>query len=184
MVRPQEIVDSVLYTLQQSDDIPDDTNFLGFEPDIENQAIKLPLIEVSTGVQTDLSEINTDFVSFVEDESGNHVGRVYETLYVIEITVAVWTAAGSKYDAREIGNYVRDALYQHDTAGPGRPLQNPDGSSVNEVWRFIVESGEQTDDFSTSPTLRRWEQRLAISASEQYTTDEPFIEDVNVQTEQ
>lgn len=184
MVRPQEIVDAVVYTLQQSDDLPDETNFLGFEPDIENQPINLPLIEVSTGVQTDLSEMNTDFVSFIEDGDGNQVGRVYETLYTIEITVAAWTAAGSRYDPREIGNYVRDALYQHDTAGPDKPLTKSDGSTVDEVWRFIVESGEQTDDFSTSPTLRRWEQRLVVSASEQYTTDDPFIEDVNVQTEQ
>jgi len=182
MVRPQEIIDAVLYTLQQSDELPAETSFLGEEPDIDNQAIKLPLIEVSTGIQTDLSEVNTDFVSFITDEDGNNVGRVYETLYTIEITVAAWTAAGSRYDPREIGNYVRDALYQHDVAGPNKPLQNPDGSPVDEVWRVIMESGEQTDDFSTSPTLRRWEQRLIISASEQYTTEEPFIENVTVQT--
>jgi hypothetical protein len=172
MVRPQQLIESVLYTLQQSNAIPDSTNFVGYTPDINSQSIKLPLIEVSTGIQNQLSESNTDFVGFKTDDSGNDIGRIYETLYTLEITVAIWTAHGSKFSPRNISDAVRDALYAHDTAGPAQPLRHPDGSPVDEVWRFALQDGEQTDDLTTSPTLRRWQQNVVVSASEQYITDE------------
>lgn len=172
MVRPQEIIEAVLVTLQNHDDIPSAANFVGYTPDINSESIKLPLIEVSPGTQNQLSEMNTDFVGFKTDESGRDVGRIYESLYTLQITVAVWTAHGSKFSPREISNAVRDALYAHETSGPDRPLRNPDGSPVDEVWRFDLLEGEQTDDLTTSPTLRRWQQNIVINASEQYVTDE------------
>ncbi len=171
MVRPQQLIESVLYTLQQSDDIPSATNFVGYTPDINSESIKLPVIEVSTGPQSQLSESNTDFVGFKTDDNGNDVGRIYETLYTLEINVAIWTAHGSRFSPRKISDTVRDELYAHDTAGPAQPLRHPDGSPVDEVWRVILQDGEQTDDLSTSPTLRRWQQDLIVSASEQYITD-------------
>lgn len=182
MVRPQSIVEAVSYTLQQDDSIPSETNFLENEPDIENDAIKLPVIEISSGAQARLSESNSDFVTHKLDGDGNQIGRVYELLYTLEITIAVWTADGSMYNAKEIGDSVRDALYKHDTAGADIPLENPDGTIVDDVWRFSVDSGEQTDDFSTSPTLRRWQQEVLVSAGEKYTTEEEYITDTNVQT--
>lgn len=177
MVRPKELVEGVLYTLQQSDDIPDSASFIGFEPDIDSQPINLPLIEVSITTQIEVDETNTDFVGFKTDADGNEIGRIYETLYTQEMTVASWTAQGSKYNPRNIGNYVRDALYSHETGGPNEPLRHPDDNrALDDVWRFEIIEGEHTDDLGTSPTLRRWEEIIEVSASEQYITDEKPIE--------
>jgi hypothetical protein len=171
MVRPQELIEAVLVTLQDCSDIPDSANFIGYEPDIDSESIKLPLIEVSTGLMSELSEMNTDFVGFQKDDQGRDIGRIYESLYTLELNIAVWTAHGSKYSPREISDAIRDALYAHSTSGPARPLRNPDGSPVDEVWRFAVQEGEQTDDLATSPTLRRWQQDVVVSASERYVTN-------------
>jgi|APHM01.1.fsa_nt_gi hypothetical protein len=172
MVRPQELVESVLYTLQQSERLPDSTNFVGYEPDPESQAIKLPVVEVSTGVQATVSESNTDFIGFKTDSDGNQVGRLYETLYTQTLNISVWTAHESKYSPRDISDSIRDELYNHATAGPAKPLRKPDGSTLDEVWRVAIQDGEQTDELGRSPTLRRWQQDVIIQASEQYVTDE------------
>lgn len=172
MVRPKELVEAVLFTLQQSDDLPEEANFVGYEPDIDSESIKLPLVEVSMGTQLEVNESNTDFVGFRTDDNGNDIGRIYETLYTQELTVAVWTAQGSKYSPRDMGDTVRDELYAHETAGPDQPLRHPeDGRRLDEVWRFWITEGAHTDDLGTSPTLRRWEETIQISASEQYVTD-------------
>lgn len=172
MARPQDIIEAVLYTLQSHPDIPERTSFVGYEPNIDTESIKLPLIEVSPLTQTNISEMNTDFVGFKEDSNGNQIGRIYESLYQFEITVAVWTAQGSKFSPRDMSDSVRDALYAHETAGPNKPLMKEDGTPLDEVWRFSIMDGEQIDDMGTSPTLRRWEQNVVINASEQYVTDE------------
>jgi hypothetical protein len=176
MVRPQELIDGVLYSLKNSSDIPSDANFIGYEPDIDSQSIKLPLIEVSPVTQQVVSDINSDFVGYKTDSNGDRIGRVYDSLYTMQLTVSVWTAHGSKYSPRDMMDSVRDALYDHETAGPDLPLRKPDGSEIDEVWSFQMSEGEQNDDLGTSPTLRRWEQNLLISASEQYVTDEKPIE--------
>jgi len=181
MVRPQELIEGVLYTLQQSDSLSSSVNFIGYEPDIDSEPIKLPMIEVSPGIQENISEMNTDFIGMETDDSGREVAEIYESLYTLEINVAIWTAHGSKFSPREISNTVRDELYSHDTSGPGKPLRNSDDSSIDEVWRFSLQEGEQTDNLGTSPTLRRWQQSILVSASEQYVTqpDEDPVESID-----
>jgi hypothetical protein len=187
MVRPQEIIEGVLHTLKESDAIPDSTNFVGFKPDPDTQSIKLPLIEVSPGPKSPVREMNTEFVKFRTDSDGNQVGEVYESLYRLQLTINVWTAHGSKYSPRDIMDSVRDELYKHKTAGPQQPLRFPDGSPVNEVWRFSMQQGDQTDDLGMSPTLRQTTKTVVVSASEQYVTDgdEPVegLADLNAETQ-
>ena len=182
MVRPKELVEAVLYTLQQSDRLPEAVNFVGYEPDIDSESIKLPLIEVSMATQLEVSDMNTDFVGFREDDEGREIGRIYESLYTQELNIAVWTAQGSRYSPRDLGDIVRDELYAHSTSGPDQPLVHPeDDRPVDEVWRFWITEGAHTDDLGTSPTLRRWQEIIQISASEQYVTnaDAPPAGDVN-----
>jgi hypothetical protein len=172
MARPQDIVDGVLYTLQTEPDIPSAANYVGYEPDIDSESIKLPLVEVSTGPMTNVSEMNTDFIGHRTDDSGNRVGSIYQTLYSFELTIAVWTAHGSKFSPRDISDSVRGRLYRHSTSGPNVPLRNSDDDSpIDEVWRFDLVEGLQTDDLGTSPTLRRWQQLVTVNASEQYITE-------------
>ena len=174
MVRPKELVEAVLYTLQQSDDLPNETNFVGYEPDINSESIKLPLIEVTLESQVEVSESNTDFVGYRFDGNGNRIGKIFESLYTQELSISAWTAHGSRFSPRDISDTIRDELYAHETGGPEQPLRHPDDNRVlDEVWRFDILSGDQTDDLGRSPTLRRWEQSIEIAASERYLTNSP-----------
>lgn len=174
MVRPNELVEAVLYTLQQSAGLPDETNFVGYEPDINSESIKLPLIEVTPETQVEVSESNTDFIGYRYDDNGNEFGKIFESLYTLEITISAWTAHGSRFSPRDISDTIRDKLYAHETGGPEKPLRHPDDDrELDEVWRFDILSGDQTDDLGTSPTLRRWEQSIEIAASERYLTNSP-----------
>jgi len=169
MVRPDELVEGTLYTLQQSDKLPDGTSFIDHEPDINSESIKLPLVEVSMGSMLDISDVNTDLVGYSTDDDGNQIGRIYQSLYTQELQVSVWTAHGSKYDVGELSNVVRQELYKHTTAGPDIPIRHPsDDRQLDEVWRFWLTEASRTDDLATSPSLRRWQEIIQISASEQF----------------
>lgn len=185
MVRPKQLVESILYVLKNEADLPDHSSFVGYEPDIDSESLKLPLIEVSMGVQVEIDESNTDFVGFRKDDDGNNIGRVYETLYSQELNVSVWTAQGSKYSPRKMSSAVRDALYNYTTTGPQETLPHPDIGPLDEVWRVKVTEGEHTDDLGTSPTLRRWREIVQINASERYITDsdEPPASGFNINTD-
>ena len=172
MVRVQELIEAVIYSLSQSDTIPDKTSFIDHIPNIETEAIKLPVISVYPGQKVYLSDENSDFSGFNKDDNGNNIGRIYESLYTVEVTIAVYTADGSQFSAREIMNSIRDKMFTHESSGLQRPLRNPDDSVIDEVWRVAIQSGEQNDDFGTSPTLRRWEQTILIQAGETYITED------------
>lgn len=171
MVRPKEIVESILYVLQNSNAFPENTNFVGYEPDINSESIKLPLIEISMNLQSEINEMNTDFVGFRTDDNGNDIGEVYQSDYTQDISVAVWTAHGSRYSPRTLSDSVRDELYEYTNKGPDKSLPHPDIGQLDDVWKFQIVEGEHTDDLGTSPTLRRWQQIVEVSASERYITD-------------
>lgn len=182
MVRPKELVESILYVLQNEGSFPEKTNVVGYEPDINSESIKLPLIEVSMGVQIEINDMNTDLVDTRTDSDGNEIGRVYETLYTQDIEISVWTAHGSNYSPRDMSNIVRDTLYRYTTHGPNDDLPHPDIGVLDEVWNLDIIQGEHTDDLGTSPTLRRWQENVEISASERYITDadEPPVSGFNL----
>lgn len=171
MVRVQELIEAVIYSLEQSEEIPDRTSFIDHVPNIDTEAIKLPVISVYPGDKTYLSDANSDFVQFTTDGDGNQTGRMYESLYTVEVTIAVYTAEGSQFSARAIMDSVRDKVFTHESSGLQKPLRNPDDSIIDDVWRVAIQSGEQNDDFGTSPTLRRWEQTITIQAGETFTTE-------------
>lgn len=172
-MRPKEVIETVVDALRSSDNLPDGVNFVGYEPNIETEAIKLPVLEVSIDGEVRLDEENTDFIGTIQDDNGNDVGRVFESLYQLTLEVNIWTAQGSAYDPRELGDAVYGTLYNYDSAGPAVTLND-------EIWRVRVGDGETDDDLTTSPTLRRWSQELDIWSSEQFTTDEEYIVNVDV----
>jgi tRNA nucleotidyltransferase (CCA-adding enzyme) len=92
MVRPQEIIEATIFTLKESSNIPDAANYVDNTPDISTQSIKLPVIEVSIGPQMILSDANTDFVETKTDNNGREIGRIYESLYRLELYVVTYTA--------------------------------------------------------------------------------------------
>lgn len=171
-MRPRDVIERVVLAVKESGRLPDETNYVGYEPNMDTEAIKLPLLEVVTISQARIAEHNTDEVGVVEDDSGNSVGRVFDALYQLTIEVNIWTAHGSKYDPNVLGDKVYTALYEYDSHGPDRNL-------ADEIWRVRLGDGEPDEDFTTSPTLRRWSQTVDIWAHESFTTDEEYIVDVS-----
>lgn len=169
MVRPDEIVNAVIRSFEESGRLPDRTSYMDHQPSINTEPVKLPVVEVSPQTQIRVDEMNSDLVGYKEDDSGNRVGRIYQSLYELDLNIAVWTAQDSKYDARELGRGVRDTLYEHDTKSEAADLYFEDGEPIDELWQFRVVQGEHTDDLTTSPPLRRWQQVVTLAASEQYT---------------
>lgn len=180
MVRPQELVESLLFVLQNTGEFPEKTNFVGYEPDIASESIKLPLVQVSLGTMLEVDTTNSEFVGYREDADGNIIGRIYESLYEQDIQISVWTAHGSKYSPRDLSNIVRDTLYPYTSYGPDDTLPHPELDGLDEVWFVEVTEGDHTDDLGTSPSLRRWQQIVEINASERYITnaDEPPIDEI------
>lgn len=168
MVRPDDLVGAVIRSLKRSGRLPEAANYMDHEPAINTEAVKLPVVAVSPETQVRVSETNSDLVGYKEDDDGNRVGRIYQSLYELPLNVAVWTAQDSRYDARELGQAIRDTLYEHDTKAEAADLHYDDGEPIDELWRFRVSQGEHTNDLTTSPPLRRWQQNITLSASEQY----------------
>lgn len=170
MVRPQKLIEAVISNLQGASGIPDAVNFVGYLPNPDVEAIKLPIISVSVNDRTNLRPYNSQFIGFVENNAGNDVQRQYEMEYLLELDVQVWTAQGSQYSPRDIGDSVRTKLFDYTKHGPGLPLTHPSLGNIDEVWNFVIDTEGHEDDLTTTPTLRRWRATIEISASEVYTT--------------
>lgn len=172
-MKARDVIKAVVAVIRDSGRLPDSTNYIGYEPNIDTDAIKLPLVEVVTTSSARISEHNTDQQGVIEDDSGNVVGKVFHELYQLSIEVNVWTAEGSKYDPNVLSDSVYSALYPYDSSGPGKSL-------AEDVWRVRIGDGSPDEDFGTSPTLRRWSQEVDIWAYETFTTDEEYIKNVDV----
>lgn len=172
MVAPQDIIDGLAHAIRSSDSVPDNINFITFEPDIESNPVKLPLVQVSGESKVTADRTNTNFVGFQEDDSGNDIGRIYKTLYTQEFEVASWTAQGSKYDVQDVSQSVRKSILPYTTAGPAQELIDSEtGEKLDDVWNVKLLETQRTDDLGTSPTLRQRTEIIEVSASEQYVID-------------
>lgn len=172
MASTQEVIDSIIYSLKSSDAVTDDASFIDHEPDITTEAIKLPVIQVSPITKIRISDENSDFVGIVEGDTQNTYKRVYEILYRLEVTISAWTAEGSQYAGRGIQESITSALFKHESSGMDEPLVKPDGTQLDGVWRFAMQSGEQNDNLNTTPTLRKWEKSVTVSMSETFESAE------------
>jgi hypothetical protein len=182
MARPQDIVDALIVSLKNNTDITSEATFIGFEPDGDTQPINLPIVQVDPdGDMNDETLVNSQFVEFAKDDDGNDIGRIFERLFRLELTVAVWTAQRSSFDPRAIADEVRVTLFEHETSGPAEDLVLEDGTVLDEVWQFDVGTARQADDLSTSPPLRRWEQDITVSSGEQFVSlaDEATVKQID-----
>lgn len=182
MPRPEHIIDGLIRSIKNSGKMPSDMNYLPYEAARTGQDgnIKLPILEVQPIDEIQIQEFNTDVVDYNTDEAGNQVGRVYHAEYRLDLQFDVYTAQGSKHSARELGSKLWSVLYQHDSAGPNRPLPAEDGGEMDVAWRFEVGDGQPAHELQTTPTLRRWRIDVAVwSASEFETENEQYVTDVN-----
>ena len=182
MVRVQDIIDAFLYAFQTSNRVPDDLTYVGYMPDINTEAIKLPILHIEIISRTEIGALNTDFVEYYTDENGNDIGKIFESMFDVTLEISVWTAQGSRNDPREIGNYIRDEIYTYTKKGPQKQLVSPAGEVLDEVWHVRLDEATHTDDMGTSPILRRWQQNVYVRASEQFiqNVEKPHIKSVVV----
>lgn len=185
MVSPQGIIDGIAHAIRSSEQVLDEINFITFEPDIESNPVKLPLVQVSGETKLNVDRTNSNFIKFKKDSDGNIVGRVFETLYTQEFEVASWTAQGSKHDVQDVSQTVRRSILPYTTAGPAEQLVDPEtGDKLNDVWNVKLLETQRTDDLGTSPTLRQRTEIVEVSASERYVVDvdEPAIKEFDLNT--
>lgn len=186
MVRPDTVLKSVKTAIKESGRLPDSTSYSTFEIDADGgQAdVRPPVVEITIIDTVRSRPHNTDFVGTITDDSGNDIGRVYRALFEMNIQIDVWTAEGDKYNAHEIGQEVRRALYFHDEYVTADPLPDPDDPSqaVGGIDYFTVGDGSVENDLSMTPALRRWRQTAEVWFSEQVSTDETYITTVEKPT--
>lgn len=185
MVRPDEIIQSIIRSLETSSKISDSVSYIDHEPALDDEAVRLPIVEVSPELNTRISQSNTDKIGENTNDSGTVIAEVYQTLYDLSVNVNVMSVQESRFDARGISRDVRDTLYEHDTKVAGENLFFDDGSPISEVWRFRVEDGQHENTLSTSPPLRQFNQSVRVWASEQYTiTPDQTIQDATLDVDE
>lgn len=177
MVSQQDVIDSIVRTLDTDPSIPDSITYISYEPDFTSDAIKLPIIQVLRNSVTRVDETNTDFVGYKRDNSSSITDRVYERLYVMDLTISVWTADGSVYEDIGIEETVRNSLYKHDFDGPKKPLLDSSGNPIDDVWNVKMTNTRENDNVTFTPTLRITEQDMRVWAGE--TFDDPVTDDTS-----
>lgn len=185
MVRPQQIIDGMIRSVKGTGDMPSEMAYLPYEASRTgaNGNVKLPLLEVQPVDKIDVQDFNTDRVSFVTDEDGNRIGRRFQSEYRLRIQFDLYTAEGSSYDARALGNKLYRALYRHDSHGPNIPLPAEDGGELALTWRFNVEDSEPAHELETTPSLRRWRIDTVVWSVMEIDTTEDYVTDFNLPAE-
>ncbi len=182
MVSQQELLESIPRSLESDSDIPDNVTYITHEPDFDSEAIKLPIIQVLRTTVTNVDDTNTDFVGYSRDESDRIISKLYENLYVMDLTIAIWTADGSVYDNAGIPEVVRTRLYKHDYDGPEESLIDESGNPIDDVWRVALTNTRENDNKTYTPTLRVHEQDMRVWAGE--TIEVPVEESIVEETDQ
>lgn len=162
MPQPNTVLKGVKTAIKESGRLPDSTSYSTFELDTEGgqSNVRPPVVEITVIDTARSRPHNTDFVEFIEDDAGNHIGRVFDAKFEMPIQIDVWTAEGDQYDPYDIGQDVRRALYRYDSYMVGNPLPDPDdpSQSLGGIDRFTVDNGSVANDLSMTPALRRWRQ--------------------------
>lgn len=161
--------------------LPDDMGLVLHEADLESEDanVAMPTLEIQLTNNDRVHLHNTDLVGWTTDVDGNKAGRVYHAEYELTLEINIWTAAGGDHDANELGNKLRNALYQYASHGPGQKFTYDDGERIDDIFRFEISTGARADDLIQTPTVRRWRQEVELWAYEEFTTTEDYIVDVN-----
>lgn len=170
MATPQDVVDAILRSVENSGQMPSKLSYLddAADQDGADSGVKLPVVEAEIIGVTHYNEFNTDFVEFTFDDSGNQTGRVYHDEYEVLVELDIWTAEQSQFDPDDLGASMRSALYAHTDGAQGEPFLDENGDEMDDIWSFEVQSGERRDDTFQTPTLRRWRQDVRARAYHEY----------------
>jgi len=157
-MKPQEALDTVRRGIRQSpafspaDIITRDPDFQG----VDNR-LSTPFVTIIPISTTRESTHNTDRVGFVTDDQGNRTGEIYDLVFVIDIQVDVYLAAGDERNVTELGGRLRRALLEYDSSAIDSRFPSPDDDPTlsDDVRDFDAGTGQQADDLS-GPGIRRW----------------------------
>lgn len=181
MVAPSDAMNYVAKAIAESDEMPAEAGLTLHEADMESDDadVDMPLIEIQPSEVEHVTVSNTDFVSFIEDDNGNSIGRVYLSEFEMTIQIDIWTSRDDGYDPDDLGHRLRRSLYPYSDYGPGRPFLDEEGDVVDDITYFRILSGERTDDLITTPTVRRWSHEVELWGYEGFRTTEDYILDVS-----
>lgn len=180
MTDAHTVLDALKTTVDESDRLPQSTTYSTWEVDQDGGQADLrpPIVEFTIIDTVRSTPHNTDFVEFATDQSGNHIGRIYNALFEMSVQIDVWTAEGDRYDPYELGEAVRRAIYRHDAYGLDEPLPDPSDPSqdLGDVDRVTVGDGNVANDLTMTPALRRWRQTVDVWFHETVNTAEEYGE--------
>jgi len=175
MASPHDILVLIRDELEGDSNIPDSVSYILREVDGDgiDGNITLPVIQIQAVTATNFDIFNTDVSGTKQDGSGNDIGRFFRSEYQLRVQIDVVTV-DRRSDSNEHIDYladtVRRSLYRFDSAGLANELDT-------DVWRFILDTGSRTDDMTTTPTMRRWQQDVLVWTYETYETTEEYIKD-------
>lgn len=177
MVAPHEAMESVALAIAESGELPGEMSVLLHESDLESEDadVDLPLLEIQLQNVDDVIVDNTDFAGYVVDDDGNHVGRIFQSEYEMTLQLDIWTTTDDGYDPDELGRKLRDALYPYSSYGPQQDFINSEGSVVDTITYFRLDSGGRVDDLLRTPSVRKWSQEVELWGCEEFRTDEEYI---------
>lgn len=162
MVGPKAAIDSVRNAIQQDGTYlaeVRDQDIITHEPDLdaEDTAMQSPFVAIYPIDVIRSSPHDTDFVGFVEDQGGNHIGKRFEAIFNTALQIDIYVAGGdSNNDPTELGHELWQLLRPYDDKNTDKPLPDDDGNPLSGISRFRVGDGERADDLTFSPNARRW----------------------------
>lgn len=172
MVHSREALKIIANTLRDSPKFPEEMSYILREPDPDGQdsAVSIP-VTVLKDINIDRDDpSNSTFVDYLENSSGERVGKVYETKWEMIIEIDIWTAAGSEYNVDEIGEQLHEVLFAYDSRGPAKTFRDDSGEARELIYDFSLQDSERNDSLDQSPSVRRWRQRARVRGAEQLTT--------------
>ncbi len=195
MTTPQDVLEGIAVALHNSGNLPSDTTYVTRQVDMDGRqaGLQMPIVEMEVQNTVRNTQFNTDLVGYATDDDGNRIGYIFRTRFEMTVAVNIYTAEGGGNDPDSLGHSLRRALLKYDSYQMGSRHHNntlPDGNGgeLTEVTQFVVGNGENNDDITTTPALRRWQQTINLRFYDEINTaqeygPEDFVKSVDISTE-
>lgn len=191
MVEAQTVLESFATALHDSGRFPDEMTYatLELDADGEHADVEPPIVEITMQQLERSSNRNTELVRHETDANGNHIGRIYRSLFRLQARFDLLSAAGSQYDARDLGQSLRTAFVEYDTRQMGQHLPDPDADTgvLTDISPLMVQDESRPNDLSMTPALRRTRTFVECWFTDEYssldyTSAEDYITDYQINT--
>ena len=171
MVQSREAIEIIAGTLKRSSKIPEEMSYILREPDPEGEdsAVSVPVTVLQETDVTRDDPSNDNLTGYLTNDDGGRVGRVYETKWEMSLQIDIWTAAGSDYNADELGQQLYEVLYTYDNRGPSKAFRDDTGEKRELIYDFSLQDGSRNDSLDQTPSVRRWRQEARVRGAEQLT---------------